>query len=223
MNELPKMFCITLKTTPERKKFADDHFKQNGLDVTFFDGIDNRKFGLKTTIPYNDDNPNGPDYFIRRGHVGAILSHYMLWQTLSHLPYEEILIFEDDVVLKDNFKENLLNYKSQLPVDWQFVFVGHCCLPPEEYQIKLTDNIITTTHPPMCVHAYMIKKSSIPTLLDTNHIGWSSIDIQIQKITLKKMSHHIFLPMLADQRSITRARNQLDDPDNIFGSLTEYV
>ena len=105
MNKLPKIFCLTLKDTPKRKEYAEQHFKQNGLDVEFFEGINGKKFGLRTILPYKDDNPDGPDYFIKQGRIGCLLSHYMLWQTLWHLPYDEILILEDDAILCDNFHE----------------------------------------------------------------------------------------------------------------------
>lgn len=222
MNNLPKIFCLTLKDTQKRREHAEKHFKQFGLDVEFFDGINGDKFGLKTTIPYKDDNPDGPDYFIKQGRIGCLLSHYMLWQTLWHLPYEEILILEDDAFLCKNFQQKFLEFKKDLPDDWQYVFVGHCCLPPNEYQIKVTDNIITTTHPPMCTHAYMIKKSSIPVLLDTNHQAWAAVDIQIQKKTLKILKHYVFMPPLIEQVSLLKQRNLNDmiDENNIFDSLT---
>lgn len=224
MISLPKIFCLTLKDTPKRKEYAEQHFKQHGLNFEFFEGINGKKFGLKTVIPFMDHilfhNPNwqpgdypAPEY-ITQGHVGCILSHYMLWKTISYLPYDEYLIFEDDVILCDGFKEKLLDYKSQLPNDWQYVFVGHCCLPPENYQIKVTKNIITTTHPPMCTHAYMIKKSSIPILLDTNHCAWAHIDIQIQKRSLKQLKHYVLIPPLAEQMSINH------DIKGDFSSLT---
>jgi len=211
---LPKIFCLTLKDTPKRKEYAIQYFKQQGLDVEFFDGINGAKFGLKTTIPYKDDDPTGPDYFIKQGRIGCLLSHYMLWQTLWYLPYDEILILEDDAILCDNFKEKFVEFKNKLPSDWEYVFVGHCCLPPEKYQIKISDNIITTTHSPMCTHAYMIKKSSIPVLLDTNHQALAAVDIQIQKKTLKILKHYVFLPPLIDQFTLKTEEN------SIFSSLT---
>jgi GR25 family glycosyltransferase involved in LPS biosynthesis len=222
MNVLPKIFCLTLKDTPQRKEYAERHFKERGLDVEFFDGINGAKFGLRTTIPYKDDNPEGDDYFITAGHIGCILSHYMLWKTLMYLPYDEILIFEDDVILSENFVNKFQEYKTQLPDDWQYTFVGHCCMPPNEHQTKITDNVITTSHSPMCTHAYMIKKSSIPTLLDTNHIAWAHIDIQIQKRSLKKMQHYVFVPPLAEQQSTlaTEIIIKQNDQNHLFKSLT---
>lgn len=225
MSDLPKIFCLTLKDTPKRREYAEQHFKENGLDVEFFEGINGTTFGLRTTIPYKDDNTEGDDYsgyFIKQGRIGCLLSHYMLWQTLWHLPYDEILILEDDAVLCEKFQERFNQFKSQLPIDWQYVFVGHCCLPPEDYQIKISDNVITTTHPPMCTHAYMIKKSSIPVLLETNHQAWAAVDIQIQKKTLKILKHYVFLPPLIDQVTLLKQRqpDKLIDSENIFNSLT---
>jgi len=221
MNILPKIFCLTLKDTPKRKEYAEKHFKENGLDVEFFEGINGKKFGLNTHIPYIDDQPNwipdhGPVHFISSGHIGCILSHYILWKILTYLPYEEIIIFEDDVILCENFKEKLLQYKANLPNDWQYVFIGHCCLPSKEYIFNVNDNIITTSHPPMCTHAYMIKKSSLITLIETNSLAWSHIDIQIQKRSLKLLKHYVFIPPLAEQISIN------NPIDKNFFSLTQH-
>lgn len=219
MIQLPKTFCVTLKDTPKRKEYAERHFKEHGLEVEFFEGINGKKFGLRTNIPYMDDNPNwtpddGPVHFISSGHIGCILSHYMLWKTLMYLPYEEIIVFEDDVILCDSFKQKIIEYKSKLPDDWQYVFIGNCCLPTEDCHKQICDGIITSTHPPMCTHAYMIKKSSIPVLIETNSLAWSHIDIQIQKRSLNKLKFYIFHPTLANQKSI------IGDEPNTFKSLT---
>lgn len=215
MNNLPKMFCITLKDTPKRTEITKLEFEKHGLNVTFFNGINGHKFGLRSSIPYMDDHPNwkpgdSSPYYMSQGHVGCVLSHYMLWQTLSYLPYEEIIIFEDDVFFVDNFVEKFRIAYAELPTDWQFAFIGHCCLPPENYQIKITNNIIKTTHPPLCTHAYMIKKSAIPTLLDTNHLCWTNIDIQLAKRTLPLIPYYVMYPPLADQKS------QLKEYSDIF-------
>lgn len=218
---VPKTFCITLKDTLERKKYIERHAAEHGIEITTFDGINNHKFGLRTTIPYNDDNTGSDvDHFIPPGQIGCLLSHYMLWQTLWYLPYDEILIVEDDIVISENFQENFLDYKSQLPDDWQYVFVGHCCLPPVEFHTKIAPNVITTSHPPMCTHAYMIKKSAIPILLETNHMAWAHVDIQIQKKSLRQLKHYVFIPPLIDQLSLLKKSCPTIDPDNIFTSLT---
>lgn len=217
-NKLPKVFCLTLKNTPKRKEYAQRHFNQHGLDVEFFEGINGAEFGLRTTIPYKDDNLDGPDYFIKQGKIGCLLSHYMLWKTLWHLPHEEILILEDDAFLCDNFQEKFLQFKKRLPDDWQYVFIGHCCLMPPEHQTIIADGIVIPSHPPMCTHGYMIKKSTIPTLIETNSQAWSAVDIQIQKKSLKLLKYYVCNPPLVNQISIAQGLNIEDQ--KIFSSLT---
>ena len=217
MNVFPKVFCIFLKNYPKRKLYAENHFREHGISVEFFEGIDAKKFGLNTKIPYTDDNPNwnkdcGTPYFISQGHVGCILSHYMLWRVMQYLPFGEYLILEDDVELCKDFKEKLLNIKSKLPENWQYCFVGHCCLN-EENSMHVDEGIIQTAYPPLCTHAYMIKKSALQTLINTNSIAWSSIDIQIQKRSLSNLNYYVLNPPLADQLSITK-------PGENFKSLT---
>ena len=74
----------------------------------------------------------------------------------------------------------------------------------------------------MCTHAYMIKKESINTLIETNSMAWAHIDIQIQKKTLKILKHYVFLPALIDQISLLKqtSTDKSIDKDNIFNSLT---
>lgn len=220
MTILPKIFCLTLKDTPKRREYAEHHFKKQNLEVEFFEGIHGKKFGLSTKIPYLDDTPDwntdcGTPCFITQGHVGCILSHYMLWKTMQYLPFGEYIIFEDDVVLCENFKEKLIYYKSQLPEDWEYVFIGHCCLCNEEGRFHINENIIKTAEPPMCTHAYMIKKSALPTLIETNSVAWSSIDIQIKKRSLTKLKYYVMMPPLADQMSVNNTT------DIIFKSITK--
>lgn len=219
---LPKIFCLTLKDTPKRKEYAENHFKQNGLDVEFFEGINGSTFGLRTIIPYRDDDPNGPDYFIKQGRIGCLLSHLMLWKTLLHNSYDEILILEDDIQLPNNFIEKFQELKNKLPNDWQYVFVGHCCLAPSEHQIKIAEGIVVTDTPPMCTHAYMVKKTSLLTLIETNSQAWAAVDIQIQKKTLKQLKYYIFEPAIVEQVSLLKQRTPelFDSNDKTFESLT---
>jgi len=115
--DMIKTFCITLKTTPERKAKAAEHFAERGLiDVTFFEGIDNRAFGLKSTI--KDMSP---------GQVGCILSHYMLWQTMTHMEgFTEAVVLEDDVRLHNDFADEVRGIQKYAPKDWEFIYLGHC-------------------------------------------------------------------------------------------------
>jgi len=87
-----KTFCIVLPEEPEKIEKARAYFESEGLeDVEFFHGIHAQKAGLQTEHFYERDDPGGK---WRMGHIptGIWLAHYMLWNTLKHLPYDRVLI-----------------------------------------------------------------------------------------------------------------------------------
>lgn len=201
MENLPRTFCITLRETPLRKEKAIEYFNEVGLKVEFFEGIHGPSFGLKTTIPNYEIFP-GREYFITPGHVGCILSHLMLWNVLLTQPEEEFLIIEDDVQLCDDFFEKFVKFKLELSSDWEFVSVGWLPITgyDESNTVKISDNIAIRMIEG--THAYMVKKSALKTLIETNQLAWSHIDIQISKKSFPKLVHYSFEPSLISQRSI---------------------
>ena len=203
MNQVPRTFCITLRETPERKETAKKYFETLGLNVEFFEGVHGQSFGLKTTIPNYNVIP-GREYFIPQGAVGCILSHLMLWNVLQHLPEEEFLILEDDIIVPDDYAAKFDKLKSELPADWEICFVGWSPAGNEYSKVPsthITENIVVTT--PVCTHAYMVKKSAIKTLIETNQLAWDALDHQILRRSLPKMKHYAFSPPLITQRSVT--------------------
>lgn len=205
-----KHFCISLQDLKDRRRYCQEHFASRGVDVSFFDAYNGKKLGLKTTIPYMDDQPDwkpgdGPVYRIGFGQIGCLLSHLNVWKAMRHILGDEFVVLEDDVELVENYNERLAVLLNNLPSDWQFVFLGCCCLPEE--QIKVAPQIVKTPHPPMCTHAYMIKRSAIDVLIETNSVAWSAVDIQIQKLSLARLNYYTVTPPLADQLSITGRGN----------------
>lgn len=202
MNQVPRTFCITLRETPKRKEEAQQYFKQLGLNVEFFEGLHGKSFGLKTTIPNYSVIP-GREYFIPQGAVGCILSHLTLWNVLLHLPEEEFFVLEDDALLGDNFAERFAAMKAELPSDWEIAYVGW--FPPggdlaKDPPTNVTDNIIITR--PAATHAYLVKKSALKTLIETNQVAWDTLDTQIAKRSLPKLKHYAFKSPLVTQRSL---------------------
>ena len=203
MNKVPRTFCITLREVPKRKEEAIKYFAEKGLKVEMFDGIHGKSFGLKTTIPNYSVIP-GREYFIPQGAVGCLLSHLMLWNVLQHQPEDEFLILEDDVLFSEDFFTKFDEWKSKLPEDWNICFVGWSPAGNEYSKfstVNVTENIVVTA--PVCTHAYMVKKSALKTLIETNQLAWDALDHQILKRSLPKMKHYAFTPPLINQRSVT--------------------
>ena len=63
--DLPTMFCITCRQTPEASALAAQHFRERRLGVKFFQGIHGPTFGLRTSLYARQH------YQMPAGHVGA--------------------------------------------------------------------------------------------------------------------------------------------------------
>ncbi len=218
---LPPIFCITCWQTPERTRKAAAHFRERGLDVQFFPGIHGASFGLRSRYHSGEPMP--------QGHTGLVLSHYMLWQTLAYLPHDEVLILEDDAWFDADFAERFRLARADLPADWQFAFVGGVALHGKHVE-PVTSRVGVMRYP--CgTHAYLVKRSTLPLLLHTNHRAGDHIDLQLIQHTLPRLQCYTFTPSLAKQRgacaadegtgenwpTLTAVADSFDDVDSIDG------
>jgi GR25 family glycosyltransferase involved in LPS biosynthesis len=191
--DLPPMFCITCRQTPERTALAAAHFRERGLSVHFFPGIHGKTFGLRTVLNA------APGYRMPAGFVGGLLSHYMLWQTLAYLPFGEVLILEDDAWFAPDFPARFREARAELPGDWQFVFVGSAGTA-DTPALRMSPHV-SQIHFPVGTHAYLIKRSVLPFLLRTNHQARNHIDLQLIENSLPALKCFTFTPSLVKQRS----------------------
>ncbi len=79
-NQNFKVYCLTLKTTPERTDSAKQLFNNLNLDVEFF---------------YADRHPLGSKY-------GCWDSHLQIWQSALSKGADYIMVFEDDVSIEES-------------------------------------------------------------------------------------------------------------------------
>lgn len=113
---------------------ASNYFKQ--LDSSTFKIVDNE--GVRHFLKNNNKfllDPTGWDPSHRillnsykkekaspkgwtYGHIGIWASNYTAWKKFLNTDYEYLLLFEDDVVLEENFFELMLNYLQLLPDEW---------------------------------------------------------------------------------------------------------
>lgn len=56
------------------------------------------------------------------GAVGCALSHLNLWNSVQ--PHKNLVIFEDDIVLCDNFIPKLNMLLKEMPDDWELFYLG---------------------------------------------------------------------------------------------------
>ena len=64
--------------------------------------------------------------------TGCWLSHYMLWSTMTRMTDDAYLVLEDDAQLCDGFMEKFDQALRDVPSDYSFLHLGHCCMQGHE-------------------------------------------------------------------------------------------
>lgn len=81
---------------------------------------------------YNDDPKSWKEkcpYFpyrrLKRSDISLVFKHYKIYQDIVANQYKRVLVFEDDIVIDDNF--HTFNKVIDSVNDWDFIFLGQCC------------------------------------------------------------------------------------------------
>jgi GR25 family glycosyltransferase involved in LPS biosynthesis len=83
-----------------------DNFIITNKGKTYAKGVGKKKWGLTLTP----------------GAVGCALSHLNLWNSVQ--THKNLVIFEDDIILCDNFKSRLHELFKEVPDDWELLYLG---------------------------------------------------------------------------------------------------
>lgn len=188
---------ITMHGSP-RISHIQNHFKENGIDdYRFFYGLDGPKSKLATTVSYEIDKPDSK-LTLHPKSIGCFMSHWMLWKALDFDPNtpDVIYVFEDDVLLRPNWRETVERALTKLPEDWDILFPGSCCAGDrrgKEYDWNLFEGL------PLCTHFYIVRKKAIKILIESNEEVRYPIDIQLYYRSWPLLRSFIIFPRVADQ------------------------
>ena len=121
-----KAFVIGSKKVSETR--LNRFFKKNKLSSTkieLWDAI----YGKDVDIKQFQKNNYLPNNFKLKmpGSLGCLLSHVTLWQhCINDQKSKTVLIFEDDVIIKDNFEKLLSGINiSELPKNWTMLRLSY--------------------------------------------------------------------------------------------------
>lgn len=184
-----KSLFINLDSRPERRELAEKEFNKHSLNVERVSAVKGNP-GYKTNII--------------DGHVGCILSHVKCINMAKENNWDTVLIFEDDVELKDNCNELFDDYYVRVPKDWQLLYLGgnHWgnCLQYKDgsKQLKIADNVYRT-YMTLTTHAYAIKYTMYDYAISTLLSMTLEVDMLYSQMQ-EKCKAYCLRPNLAWQR-----------------------
>jgi GR25 family glycosyltransferase involved in LPS biosynthesis len=126
-NKINKIYYINLDRRPDRNKHFIDQclkFKFNMDNVIRFKGID----GLTYTFSEDEEKMFKNADFINTDAktkiMGNQLSHYYILKEMIKNKYDYIIIFQDDVILRDDFNSQINKLLKNIPHDAEIINFG---------------------------------------------------------------------------------------------------
>jgi len=188
--------CLTLPEQPERTERAKAEFAKHNIPVKFVQAFHGWKSGLASTHPYEHDHP-GSNYHIGPATIGIFISHIIAWSIVAAGDTNHAIIFEDDVILCDNFSERLKQATLDMPADTDVLFLGSCCCEGHIKQ-RMAGEVFEVRYP-QCLHAYMITKHAAEVLLANYRDVYGPVDCLMRLGSFSGLKVYTVLPRMAEQ------------------------
>lgn len=202
--KIDKIYCINLKERKDRKEKMLSQFQKLNLNVQWIKG---RKGRIK------DFNPQ----FKNKGQIGCLKSHYSIINDAILNNYENILIFEDDIIICDDFHERLFEIDKYIPDDWVSIYLAGNCyheykdhMPYSQYineYIRKNNKVFGT-------FSFILNKKIFKELKHWYKLRLYNVDQVHTEIIQKKYKSYSILPFMCH---ITL------DKSNITGRTDEYL
>jgi GR25 family glycosyltransferase involved in LPS biosynthesis len=178
-----KVFVINLDKDKERLQNFDSIMNNNQIKYNRFKAVEGSK------ILHDDRLTEYCNTFCTDGMKGCALSHKSIWDLMIKNNYKNVLVFEDDAVIDDNFDRNFQDVWNHLPKDFDIIYFG-CVLGCSDdsvsnsifkkimgYDNEEINEFVMTTKGSAGTHCYMISLEGAKKFSD-KPINFH-IDIQI--------------------------------------------
>ena len=126
-----KIYALHHKPLRQRKERLLNIFEQKKLTVEWVENEEVEEDFYhyspeKWTKKLNDAYPNDPSppRPLRKSEISIGVKHYECFKRLVDSPHQEAIVFEDDVLFFEDFKENFLEYFERPPPYWDAIFFG---------------------------------------------------------------------------------------------------
>lgn len=189
--------CISLSHRTDRREWVNSHLKKFNVSFEYFDAMTSKD--NHTNIKFL----NG----IKSGNIGCSLSHYNL---IKNYDGEKILgIFEDDILLCDDFNERFKYIEDNFNLDWDIFFLSSFYhLNDDNLRWNKSGDFeftnikhIHRVYGSFCTHSYLVNpksKDKIIKLMEDNFNKSHAID-HLYILIQPQLNCFSFTPGMANQ------------------------
>lgn len=114
--DIEKIYCLSLKRREDRRVLVSEILNNHSIDFEFFDAIDGEMYHFERKTKWSKAAKSGA--------LGIIQSYIEILTDAKSLGLSNFLIFEDDVELKNTFREDVDVFLNNVPQDWDIIYFG---------------------------------------------------------------------------------------------------
>lgn len=183
--DIKTMVLHCKKLTDRKQNIINQLNKFNFTDYSFYDEYDGDELNddiisqhynssyedfdtwCKKTSLWGPAAINYHSKFCNRAEISLTIKFGKVFKILSEIDGDMFILFEDDVILCDNFDIKFKQYLSQTPDDWDAIYFGSGAnLKPQ--QIKNDKIAYLKSHPASrCADSIIVKKKTVKDLTKT--------------------------------------------------------
>jgi len=170
---IDRVYVINLEKDKERLEHFDNQMKKHRISYKRFPAI------VGATLGYEEGLTKFCNDFCTNGVKGCALSHRAIWEDMIKNRYENVLIFEDDVTLSNDFEKVFRDGWNQLPNDYDIYYLGcHGTCENKDITSQVFNRVLNTTPEKyddnlqsvkgsLGGHAYIISEKCAKVLVDS--------------------------------------------------------
>lgn len=114
-----KVYVINLEKHKQKRERVEKYLKSNEIDFIFHNGVD----GTKNRTAQEIFEKNKNDNLISVGQIGYYMSMQGIFEDAKQNNYNKILVFDDDIVISNNFRTDFIKFAKKVPA-WDIVRFG---------------------------------------------------------------------------------------------------
>jgi len=201
--EINKYYMCHYSKLTERREYIENHIKNFNIDlewILFYDKEDIDWDSLDKIYPNILNIMNEFGRKLSKPEISLLLKHLEVFRDVIKNNYSNVIVFEDDIILDNDFNSKLDTYITQLPIDYDIFWIGSCC---NLHTNTIPNKYVYDANSSRCTHAYLISKKGCEKMLeclnDLNHpIDWFFNYV----IRTKKLKNYWAEPDLAQQNIV---------------------
>ena len=176
MRQIDRYYMCHYQKLTDRKSYVQKVVSKYNIDLHWILDYDKEvldEVELSKQFPDLFSDKNGQK--LSKAEISLVMKHYTAFNDVIQNNFKNVVVFEDDIILCDDFDVKLNKYINQLPIDYDILWIGTCCnlhVP----QINPSLNVYLHRHGSRCTHAYVISQQGCKKLLNYFHTIYQPID-----------------------------------------------